>query len=60
MNDYRDTLNIIGWTLIAISALFVAARFYTRARIVTTKLGGDDWCMITGFVSDLRYFPDTS
>jgi hypothetical protein len=53
MNDYRDILNINDWTLVSISALFVAARYYTRAKIMTANLGGDDWCMITGFVSDL-------
>ena len=60
MNDYRDVLNIIAWTLVTLSAFSVAARYYTRAKVVTTGLGGDERCMIIGFVSDLGDFHDTS
>lgn len=51
MNDYRKVLNVVGWTLVALSTLFVVARSYTRARVVTTNLGWDDWCMVAGLVS---------
>ncbi|KAH6613064.1 hypothetical protein C7974DRAFT_476163 [Boeremia exigua] len=48
MNDYRKVLNVVGWTLVTISTLFVVARSYTRTRVVTADLGWDDWCMVTG------------
>lgn len=57
MNDYRDIINIIPRTLVAISALLVAARYYTSARIVTTDLGGDHQCMLTRFIVVLQTFP---
>ena len=57
MNDYRDIINIIPRTLVAISALLVAARYYTSARIMTTDLGGDDQCMLTRFIVVLQTFP---
>ncbi|KAF2259696.1 hypothetical protein CC78DRAFT_620841 [Lojkania enalia] len=50
MNDYRATLNIIGWVLAAFSTLFVSARIYTRTRISTTALGWDDWCMLVAWL----------
>ncbi|RYN82758.1 hypothetical protein AA0120_g9400 [Alternaria tenuissima] len=50
MHDYRTVLNVVGWTLVSFSAIFVLARSYTRALVVTTTLGWDDWCMIAGLV----------
>ncbi|KAF1924259.1 uncharacterized protein M421DRAFT_294531 [Didymella exigua CBS 183.55] len=50
MNDYRKVLNIVGWTILALSMVFVVARSYTRTRIVRTSLGWDDWCMVAGLI----------
>ena len=50
MEDYRTTLNTVGWILASFSTLFVAARLYTRTRISTTQLGLDDWFMLIAWV----------
>jgi hypothetical protein len=51
MNDYRATLNAVGWILAALSTFFVAARLYTRLRI-STQAGWDDWFMLVAWVSN--------
>ncbi|CAO2648175.1 Nn.00g074420.m01.CDS01 [Neocucurbitaria sp. VM-36] len=50
MNDYRFTLNAVGWVLAALSTLFIAARTYTRTKITTSMLGWDDWCMLVAWM----------
>ncbi|KAF2118234.1 hypothetical protein BDV96DRAFT_629809 [Lophiotrema nucula] len=50
INDYRSTLNIVGWVLAATSTVFIAARLFTRTRISTTSPGWDDWFMLIAWV----------
>ncbi|KAH7401403.1 hypothetical protein BKA66DRAFT_102943 [Pyrenochaeta sp. MPI-SDFR-AT-0127] len=50
MDDYRSTLNTVGWVLATFSTLFVIARVYTRGWISTAQLGWDDWCMVSAWI----------